>query len=56
MSTPYGLAVSHHQSHFADLVRAISVLNVRLANQQIQNRETMIDFSLLKERYLAQIT
>jgi hypothetical protein len=26
MSTPYGLTVSHHQSHFASLVRAISFL------------------------------
>ena len=26
MSTPYGLAVSHYQSHFASLVRTISFL------------------------------
>ncbi|PYJ31470.1 MAG: hypothetical protein DME88_14870 [Verrucomicrobia bacterium] len=33
MRTPYGLAVSHHQSHFANLVRAISFL-IRTATDE----------------------
>src|SRR6266545_3228211 len=49
MTTLEGLARCHCHSHFADLVRAISVLNVRLTNQQIQDSET-IDVRLVKER------
>jgi hypothetical protein len=44
--------VYRRQSHFADLVRAISVLNGRATNQQIQNGGT-IDVRLVKDRFVA---
>jgi len=42
----------HCHSHFADLVRANSVLNVRPTNQQIQSSGT-IDVRLVKDRVVA---
>jgi hypothetical protein len=43
MRTPYGLAVSHHQSHFADLVRTISLLVHGLTDESAGDNQRFSD-------------